>query len=61
MLSPTRAHPQAAKPMQKFKKKTVFFLKTAPGKVDSDNLKKLVRRVCGVGAEGAATAHTSTN
>jgi hypothetical protein len=33
---------QVNKPPQKFKKKTVFFLKTAPGKVDHDNIKKLV-------------------
>jgi hypothetical protein len=37
------AAPQASKPPSKFKKKTIFFLKTADGKIDADNIKQMVR------------------
>lgn len=53
-----RPHPaQVNKPPQKFKKKTVFFLKTAPGKVDIENVKKLVRAAATSARPDAAGSH----
>jgi hypothetical protein len=33
---------QAIKPPSKFKRKTVYFVKTAPAKLDNDSIRKLV-------------------
>ncbi len=44
---------QTVKPPPKFKKKTVYFLKTSPAKVDNDNLKKIVRTGCSTWRTGS--------
>lgn len=33
---------QSVKPLQKLKRKTVYFVKTAPARLDNDNIKTLV-------------------
>lgn len=33
---------QSVKPLQKLKRKTVYFVKTAPARLDNDNIRTLV-------------------
>lgn len=50
---------QTVKPLQKYKRKTVYFVKTCAAKLDSDNIKKTVRcrnSACLVGLQCSVNA-----
>lgn len=48
---------QSTKPMQKLKRKSVYFVKTAPARLDNDNIKTLVGLVV-AGRVGAICSST---
>lgn len=43
---------QSVKPPPKFKRKAVYFVKTSPARLDSENIGKVVRHCCGVPVPG---------
>lgn len=42
--NPAHCGLQTVKPLQKFKRKTVYFVKTSPAKLDNENIKKVVSK-----------------
>jgi hypothetical protein len=51
---------QTIKPPSKLKRKTVYFVKTAPARLDNDNIKSLVgSAVCAGGSSGSCAARAA--